>query len=105
MKLNFVLIIFIGFLTASCMQKYETKWHILSPDGKLKAIVTTNENGRIKYSHKNGGETVIESSPMGVVFEEAIFDKGLVFTSKDQVTEKTDNYTLISGKKLENKPK
>jgi alpha-glucosidase len=105
MKLNLVLIMFIGFFTSSCMQKSGTRWNISSPGGKLVTTVVINENGQVVYTLENEGQTVIEPSPMGLVFEEAIFDKGLVFSSNDHVTEKTDSYNLISGKKLKNNPK
>lgn len=104
MNRNHIFLMVIALLISSCTSTQEKRWNISSPDGKITASVETNKEGKLSYTLKNEKQTVIEPSPLGMEFEEATFNKGLVFASKEKSLGKTDSYTLISGKQLENNP-
>lgn len=101
MNLNYIFLMSVALLITSCTAKQEARWDISSPDGKITASVETNAEGQLSYLHRNEERIVIGTSPMGMEFEDATFDQGLVFSSKEQIVGKTDPYLLSSGKKLE----
>src|SRR5690349_13013878 len=97
-------------LTGACgrsgSDQQESSWQVTSPDGKIKAIVQKQASGQWKYQVVMGAgqdsAQVIESSPLGIIRADQTFDT-LQFVSADKIKTIDENYTLSTGKKLNNR--
>ena len=74
------------------------QWKAVSPDGSL-SITLDAENGKLTYAVSRNGESIIGSSPLGIVVSGDDFSKGLQFIST--TSKKIDEqYTMLIGKQL-----
>lgn len=71
---------------------------LTSPDGMRTATFGIDSNGAPYYSVKNGETVVIEKSDLGLVTDLGDFTTGLTLDSVSDVTEVTDEYTLVGAK-------
>lgn len=96
-------IIFIAFF--SC-DRVSTQWSISSPDGKIVSQIHMLESGQLSYRVIMEGETasteVIEPSSLGIKRADQVFDT-LQFISAEQIRTVDETYSLITGKRLENR--
>jgi hypothetical protein len=72
------------------------EYTISSPDENI-AVTYNTETGGYTISHKN--EVVLLNSRLGVVREDEDFSKGLTVKRVSSLSEVTDNYDLLTGKK------
>ncbi|MFW5777903.1 MAG: glycoside hydrolase family 97 N-terminal domain-containing protein, partial [Bacteroidota bacterium] len=98
----FTLVIGIFLIFPSCSEQFSNQWELTSPSEELKLIVSLNDSGEIRYQLKNGERSVIEESPMGMEFHEASFVRNLEMISETKYINRKDNYTLFTGKRVEN---
>lgn len=108
--IRFFFLVFIVFM-GSCKQQGSaapSSWQISSPDGTLKVSVLRDPaNGTLSYEvlRTSGNEVfqIIEPSPLGIEREDQTFTEGLNFVSSSKLRTIDEQYTLISGKQLENR--
>ncbi len=98
----FAVSVSIFLILPSCSEKSSNQWELSSPSGELKLTVMRTESGEVRYNLKNGDRTVIEESPMGMEFYEASFTKGLELIAENEYLNRKDNYTMFTGKHVEN---
>lgn len=77
--------------------KLKVEKEVESPDGKLKAIVLSDDKGRIFYASMRDNELVIEPSMLGIVTTDADFTKDVNY-KEGKVKEIKDEYELLNGK-------
>ena len=70
-----------------------------SPDKKIKVSVIVDANGRPYYSVAFNGVTVIRSSRLGLIREDADFSEKLKLLSSSTIEKVRDQYELITAKK------
>ncbi|MFW5778002.1 MAG: glycoside hydrolase family 97 N-terminal domain-containing protein, partial [Bacteroidota bacterium] len=104
MRRSVLFTVFIGIfmVLSSCSEQSSNQWELSSPSGELKLSVRLTESGEIWYHLKNGERSVIEESPMGMEFYEASFVSDLSMISETEYLNRKDNYTLFTGKRVEN---
>lgn len=92
----------LGFLTTVLIlpalpASGETNHSFLSPDGKLKATVTTDETGRLTFAVARAATVVVEPSPLGVIVDGK--DTGLGVTpGNPRSREIRETYPWLGGK-------
>lgn len=100
-KMRFQIFLLLAFAFISCQQK-NSGLQINSPSGNLTAEIDINEQGEIFYQvFSKTGETktlVIESSPLGLIRNDANFENQMSLQNKPEIHQVSDNYTMISGK-------
>jgi len=100
-KMRFQLFLLLAFAVVSCQQKNNAVL-INSPSGNLAVEININEQGEIYYqviSKEDVSKTlVIESSPLGLMRNDANFENNLSLQNKPEINELTDSYTMLSGK-------
>ncbi len=99
--------VIISFIVFSSCQKQDS-WQLLSPDGKLKVTIENVEpENRLSYrvsSRTDKGETVvISSSPLGIEREDEQFIEGLSLLSAEPVETIDEKYSLLHGKRKNNR--
>lgn len=73
---------------------------VASPSGELELDVATDEGGRLTYIVRKNGETVIETSPMGLAASTHDLTTGVeMFSSRRRVID--ESYTMLTGKRSE----
>lgn len=91
----------------SCTPSVRT-WELFSPDENISIVLTyeqLNEDGRSRLSYQvflkteNGQVEMIESSPLGIIRNDASFTDGLSFHKEGDIIDFSDQYELVSGKK------
>jgi hypothetical protein len=75
------------------------EWSVASPDGKAVLAVREAEGGGLTYTVSHSGEPVLAASPLGIVRDDAAFDRGLTLDSAGAVTPGEEAYTLVHGKR------
>ena len=72
---------------------------VSSPNGKIKASLSVNKQGKIFYTVHFGGKEIIKPSEMGLVRNDSSFAKkmSIVKVSEPQIVK--DNYDMLLGKK------
>lgn len=80
----------------SCSQPEEPGFN--SPDGRVSIQFVLNENGAPNYSVLFDDTVVIETSPLGLVTNEADFSTQMKLTGESEITKVSDTYTLFTGK-------
>ena len=107
-KLNVIRIVFIllfsGLIIMGCSQESDNNWVISSPNNNISVNVNLDDQGNLHYSITNQTRSVIDESPLGIVFEEASFENGLKFLFKEENYNLRDSYRLLTGKRRENNP-
>lgn len=98
----FALMVGIFLLFFSCSKKTSDQWELSSPSGQLNLTVWLTESNALRYQLKNSERNVIEESPLGMEFNEASFGENLALVSHDEYINRKDNYTMFTGKRLEN---
>jgi hypothetical protein len=73
---------------------------VASPSGNLELAVTTNEEGQMTYTVTKNGETVIETSPLGLVATTHDLTTGVEMLSSTGHTI-DESYTMLTGKRRE----
>ncbi len=88
-------------------KKNDSPWQLDSPDHKIRIEIskqTLMSSDRLYYSiyrQKNGSYSqIMDLSPLGIDREDSRFIDNLKFVSMEQELDVEDNYTLVSGKKL-----
>ncbi|WP_050697348.1 glycoside hydrolase family 97 catalytic domain-containing protein [Anaeromassilibacillus senegalensis] len=76
----------------------ENSWTAFSPDGSVKALFTQRDDGSVVYAVSRNGNTVIGTSPTGLVTNLGDFRTGLTYVDSKRETVK-DSYDLIGAKK------
>lgn len=107
MELSLFLLLFTCILACQ-FPKSETAWEITSPDGQITAkIYLEPDSSGIVYEvfHTLNGEhqIVILPSPLGLAREDQGFYSGLAFEDKSGPDAISDEYTMVTGKRLSNK--
>ncbi|MCH7414742.1 glycoside hydrolase family 97 protein [Belliella sp. R4-6] len=82
--------------TFGCSQK-EPQTSFSSPDSKTKVEINL-EDGKLYYELFFDGEKVLESSQLGMVWENFDFSQGLELVSVSDAKKVKDSYDLIHGK-------
>ena len=72
---------------------------LTSPDKSLSVQVTLDDQQRVRYAVQRGGDTVIETSQLGIALADADFTQGLTLSSSSPVQSVNDSYELWTGKK------
>ncbi len=109
MRHNLFLLLTVLLVAGSCT-KQPREWSLTSPSGNLKMIVSENA-GRdsaaliysVKYLTADDSKTAIEPSPLGITRSDAGFVYNLRFTGMKGPETKTEEYTMLVGKRLKNK--
>jgi len=78
------------------------RWSVLSPDSNLVASLQLGKNGTLNYTVLSGSDTIIGFSPLGLIRSDQAFDSGLVLVEAAPITNITEKYTLLTGKRKEN---
>lgn len=99
MKKNILLTLLVIFLSVANTFAQE-KFTISSPDGVI-SVDVTSKNNLMTYTVSHSGTLVIESSKLGVVRKDADLSNGLTLDSVSTISEVTDQYTLLHGKRHE----
>ena len=76
----------------------EDSWTAVSPDGSIKTLFTLRDDGSVVFATSRDGNTVIGTSPTGLVTNLGDFRTGLTFVDSKTETV-TDSYDLIGAKK------
>jgi hypothetical protein len=106
MKTNQVFIFILSLAMLISCSQVENQWELASPDENLNLTVNLDgQTGQVTYSLNRDGKTALETSPMGIVFEEALFEKNLELVEMSMQEDMEERYSLISGKELENHAK
>lgn len=71
---------------------------VKSPDGKLEVQVTI-KGGEMFYHISSAGKSIIQSSPLGLVREDADFSRSLSFVTASALEKGSDNYRMVNSKK------
>ncbi|MBN2413189.1 glycoside hydrolase family 97 catalytic domain-containing protein [candidate division KSB1 bacterium] len=92
------------------------RWSVKSPDGKASISVqlgALDEAGypagqtrlyyKVEYRGQNGKQTIIPNSPLGIKRNDQSFVDSLIFKSKSEVKTIDEKYTLVHGKRKENR--
>jgi alpha-glucosidase len=103
-----ILSIFCTVFICGCISDADTILsEISSPDGKITASISSSfnnsffrSNSTIQYSITLSGQTVIRSSPFGIIRSDQEFYKNLILVSKTDPVLHKEPYTLKSGKRL-----
>ncbi len=77
-------------------------WTLSSPDNFITLEVRLDDEGSLHYSLSNRGNEVIESSPLGIRFEETEFVNNLSLISSGKKHGQEDTYELLIGKRKVN---
>jgi alpha-glucosidase len=104
MKRNLFLAFAIALILGACTTTPKDHWTLTSPDKNMEVSIKLADDGSLSYTLTNESRTVIETSPLGIVFEETGFESGLVFQTIEILKEQTDSYTMLTGKQKENNP-
>lgn len=101
--MKYLVLAFIFATLWSCQPKSELLV-LESPSGKLKVVVTTNEEKKVFYQVINktdSAETVVVAkSPLGLVRSDADFTANLSLESESEPKLVSDTYTMVSGKQI-----
>ena len=76
----------------------ENSWTVVSPDGNIETLFTLRDDGSVVFTTSRNGNTVIGTSPTGLVTNLGDFRTGLTFVDSKTETVK-DSYDLIGAKK------
>jgi len=71
---------------------------VASPSGEMQMVVTTDDRGHLSYTVSHLGETVIESSPLGLASSTHDLTTGVVMNSA-RARAVEDSYTVPTGKR------
>jgi alpha-glucosidase len=85
-----------------CTNEPENNWRLSSPGNLLALEVRLDDEGSLSYSLGNDGNSVLESSPLGIRFEETEFGKNLSVVSSERISNLRDSYELLIGKRKKN---
>jgi len=109
-----VLMFFVFF--SSCTTGGKKQWSVKSPDGKVSITVLSgvlDEAGypagkarlyyKVEYRGQNGKQLVIPYSPLGIERNDQSFVDSLMFKSKTKTQTIDEKYTLVHGKRKENR--
>ena len=77
-------------------------WTLSSPDNFITLEVWLDDEGYLNYSLRNRGNSIIESSPLGIRFEETEFVNNLSLISSKRNYNLEDTYELLIGKRKGN---
>ncbi|KPK51817.1 MAG: hypothetical protein AMJ63_11340 [Myxococcales bacterium SG8_38_1] len=91
------------FLILGCDSQTEGQGRavsVASPSGDLKLAVATDDQGRMSYTVTKNGETVVETSPMGLVSTTHDLATGVSMSSSASRTI-DESYTMVTGKRCE----
>lgn len=72
---------------------------LTSPDGAIRVEFTVDEAGMPRYGITRAGETVLASSELGLVRDDADLARGLTLLCSSPIEPVTDRYELLTGKK------
>ncbi|WP_368563731.1 glycoside hydrolase family 97 catalytic domain-containing protein [Pseudoxanthomonas sp. UTMC 1351] len=75
---------------------------VMSPDGKIRVIVSLDAEGTPHYAVDREGREVLQPAPLGLVLKEADFSRGLRLREAGAVTTVKDRYELLTGKRRNN---
>jgi len=75
---------------------------VTSPDGKITVNVQLDSQGQARYTITRDRKTVLESSALGVVREDADFSRGLKLLSVSKPERVKDKYEILTSKRREN---
>jgi hypothetical protein len=97
--MKFTIFLFLVVILFSCQPK-NNNFQIHSPSGNLTAEINIDEKGKVYYQIKtNDSETtVIQSSPLGLIRNDANFENNLILQNIPVSKEILDKYSMISGK-------
>ncbi len=96
------------FLVSSCSHTPD-HWSLKSPSGTLEISVMAGDTGESTLSYTvtflsdSGAVTAIQPSPLGITCSDADFVHDLRFTGAKGPETRTDEYTMLVGKRLKNK--
>jgi hypothetical protein len=71
---------------------------VASPSGDVRMSVVTDDEGRMTYTVTRDGDTIIESSPLGLVSTTHDLTTGVTMTSSSRRTIE-ESYTMLVGKR------
>lgn len=71
---------------------------VASPSGDVRLAVVTDSEGRMSYSVTKGDETVVETSPLGLVASTHDLTRGVTMSSSS-VRAIDESYTMLTGKR------
>jgi hypothetical protein len=74
-------------------------WSVASPGGRLVLAVAEGDGGTLTYSVTHSGQPVLAPSPLGIVREDAAFDRGLTLEAAGEAQAGEEAYTLVHGKR------
>jgi hypothetical protein len=72
---------------------------ISSPDNNINVSVLIGTNGRAKYSIRHDGKEIIKNASLGLIREDAVFEKGLQVVTVSPAIVVKDNYQMLNAKK------
>jgi actin-like ATPase involved in cell morphogenesis len=71
---------------------------LTSPSGEVELSVMTDEEGRMTYTVRKGGVTMVESSPLGLATTTHDLTAGVTMSSSSVRTVR-ESYTMLVGKR------
>lgn len=74
---------------------------LASPSGDLVLELSQDADGRFEYSLVHQGRVVLEASPLGLVLDDAHFDRELTLVDASDTRQVNDRYTMAHGKQRE----
>jgi alpha-glucosidase len=99
---KFLLVFILPFILFQGCSNARDNWSLSSPENLLTLEVRLDDKGSLSYSLTNRNNTVLESSPLGIRFEETEFDKSLSFVASEKIFNLKDTYELLIGKRKKN---
>jgi hypothetical protein len=96
-------LLFAALLVAAGCESGETQVQevfVASPSGDVRMSVVTDDEGRMTYTVTRDGDTVIESSPLGLVSTTHDLTTGVTMTSSSGRAI-DESYTMLTGKRRE----
>ncbi len=114
--LIFICPVLISFVIFSSCTVGGNRWSVNSPDGKVSITVQScvlDQAGypadkarlyyKVEYKGHNGKQIVIPFSPLGIERNDQSFVDSLIFKSKSKIRTIDEKYTLVHGKRKENR--
>jgi alpha-glucosidase len=75
------------------------KWSLKSPDGRIELNITYDARKQLQYSVRYNGSEVLETSSLGVIFDNISFSTGYRVTKVSPPRVVSDTYTMLQGKR------
>ena len=91
----------IVFLEVCVMHQLYAQGSLASPNGMIKVSFTLNENGKPFYSIKFRDKTVLLSSQLGLVRDDADFSQKLKLLKTSSIEKVRDRYQLLTAKRYD----